>query len=290
MLADLKPHRKDLVFDLVEEAGFDTTDWVESFKHAAGYKANPKYCYEWAYVQPGKLIILNLWHSNMDEEHGQIVHRGTFRADAEFRRLKGGKQQWVDRARRLDEALQVALRKNLPVRVIIVDGDRREKEAVDGPSSKVRFRKLDPEPWTITAYDWETGACELTRGILEGRFVDQFDLEQTSKSAPERREVTTSSFIRDPAVRRRVLARANGRCELCGEPGFKMASGAVYLETHHVVPLADGGDDHESNVVALCANDHRRAHFADNREEIARRFQVRNGGASMSVSEVAVTS
>lgn len=69
-------------------------------------------------MQPGKLIILNLWHSNMVEEHGQIVHRGTFRADAEFRRLNGGKQQWVDRARRLVEALQAALRENLSVSLL----------------------------------------------------------------------------------------------------------------------------------------------------------------------------
>ncbi|MCJ2183928.1 HNH endonuclease [Novosphingobium sp. 1949] len=288
MLADLKPRRKNLVFDLVEEAGYDTTDWVESFKRAAGYKANPKYCYEWGYVQPGRLIILNLWHSNMVEEHGQIVHRGTFRADAEFRRLNGAKQQWVDRARRLDGALQVALRENLPVRVIIVDGDRREKEAVDGPSSRVRCRELDPEPWTITAYDWDTGSCELTRGILDGRFVDQFDLEQTSKSGPERREVTTSSFVRDPAVRRRVLSRAKGRCELCGEQGFKMASGAVYLETHHIVPLADGGDDHAINVVALCANDHRCAHFGDDREEIARKLHAVANAFSDTASRIAV--
>lgn len=41
MLAALKPHRKDLVFDLVEATGFDTTDWVQSFKHVTGYKANP---------------------------------------------------------------------------------------------------------------------------------------------------------------------------------------------------------------------------------------------------------
>jgi hypothetical protein len=65
-----------------------------------------------------------------------------------------------------------------------------------------------------------------------------------------------------------VLQRADGVCELCGTPGFKTAGGAIYLETHHVVALSDGGPDEHWNVVALCANDHRRAHFSHGREAI----------------------
>lgn len=75
-------------------------------------------------------------------------------------------------------------------------------------------------------------------------------------------------FIRDPAVRRRVLRRAAGHCELCGQVGFRMESGALYLETHHVVPLCEGGGDQDANVVALCAHDHRRAHFAEDRASL----------------------
>jgi hypothetical protein len=269
MLQDLRPLRKHLVFDLVEEAGFDTTDWIDSFSSPTGYKANPKYCYEWAFVQPGRLIILNLWHPRMIEEDGRIVTRSNFRSDAEFHRNMSGKRQWEERATRLDDAIQTALRDNLPVRVIILDGTMREKENLDSAPSSVKFRELDPEPWTITGYDWATGDFELTRGILEGRFVDQFDLDQAGKNTPERRDVTASPFVRDPAVRRRVLERARGRCELCGEAGFRTTGGALYLETHHVVALADGGIDHESNVVALCANDHRRAHYSESRDSIA---------------------
>ncbi|MFT2675409.1 HNH endonuclease, partial [Escherichia coli] len=58
-----------------------------------------------------------------------------------------------------------------------------------------------------------------------------------------------------------------GRCELCGVAGFATEAG-IYLETHHVIPLAENGPDHPSNVVALCANDHRRAHFAAERQAI----------------------
>ncbi|WP_407646473.1 HNH endonuclease [Henriciella aquimarina] len=40
-----------------------------------------------------------------------------------------------------------------------------------------------------------------------------------------------------------------------------MPSGALYLETHHIQPLAEGGADTLTNVIALCPNDHRKAHY-----------------------------
>lgn len=33
------------------------------------------------------------------------------------------------------------------------------------------------------------------------------------------------------------------------------------METHHIILLADDGTDRMSNVIALCANDHREAHY-----------------------------
>jgi len=280
-LNDIKPRNQDLVFDLAEEAGFDVSDWIASSNDARGYKANPKYCYEWSFIEPGKLIILNLWHPAMTEEGGQIVSRDNFREDAEYHRTVTHKMEWAKRAQRLDDALQVALQENLPVRVILIDGVRRSKNDPQLKPSRVTKRELDPEPWTITSYDWNTGQYELTRGIVEQTYVDQFDLDQASKAEPKRAEVTTTPFIRDPAVRHRVKQRAKGRCELCGNPGFKMVSGAVYLETHHVVPLSVGGPDTDTNVVALCADDHRKAHYAIDRDAIATRLKHVASGAKM---------
>lgn len=51
-----------------------------------------------------------------------------------------------------------------------------------------------------------------------------------------------------------------------------MAGGAVYLETHHIVPLSEGGADSLMNVVALCPNDHRRAHYSLEQLAIRRRL------------------
>jgi 5-methylcytosine-specific restriction protein A len=50
--------------------------------------------------------------------------------------------------------------------------------------------------------------------------------------------------------------------------GFLMADGGIYLETHHVIPLSEGGPDIDSNVAALCPNHHREAHFGKMRNEM----------------------
>lgn len=81
-----------------------------------------------------------------------------------------------------------------------------------------------------------------------------------------RSEVWT--YSRDPRVRDAVLRRANGQCEFCGQLGFMKPDGTRYLESHHVIALASDGEDRPTNVIALCPNDHREAHFGNRRQEI----------------------
>jgi hypothetical protein len=119
----------------------------------------------------------------------------------------------------------------------------------------------------------------------EGPSVDSTALEKTigasvQRSATEsRRErlkrlalapakpaiiVTRSrSFLRNPDVIVEVLLRARGQCEQCGEPApFRRdIDGSPYLEVHHLIPLAENGDDTVANAKALCPNCHRHAHF-----------------------------
>jgi 5-methylcytosine-specific restriction protein A len=60
-----------------------------------------------------------------------------------------------------------------------------------------------------------------------------------------------------------ALERANGYCERCRAtaPFKRAANGSPYLEVHHVVPLAEGGEDSIENATALCPNCHRELHF-----------------------------
>jgi hypothetical protein len=93
-------------------------------------------------------------------------------------------------------------------------------------------------------------------------------IEDIGSDDPSRVKTESWSYSRDPKVRDAVLLRANGRCEFCGQPGFIKPDGTHYLECHHVIALASDGEDRTTNVIALCPNDHREAHFGKRHQEI----------------------
>jgi hypothetical protein len=80
---------------------------------------------------------------------------------------------------------------------------------------------------------------------------------------PERVQVLSFAFRRNPDVAAEVLARARGRCERClrNAPFQRKSDETPYLEVHHRIFLALGGEDTVNNAVALCANCHRELHF-----------------------------
>ena len=81
-----------------------------------------------------------------------------------------------------------------------------------------------------------------------------------------RQPMTTFGYPRDPEVVAWVLARAQGRCELCGAAApFVRTSGEPFLEVHHVRPLSDGGSDTVTNAAGVCPNCHRRCHHSHDR-------------------------
>lgn len=87
-------------------------------------------------------------------------------------------------------------------------------------------------------------------------------------AAPETITKTTTSFVRDPAVKAWVLGAAQGVCEGCEKPApFVGQDGLPYLEVHHVMPLASHGSDTTTNAAALCPNCHRRCHLSADRDE-----------------------
>lgn len=81
-------------------------------------------------------------------------------------------------------------------------------------------------------------------------------------------------FRRDPKVRDAVLLLARGHCERCGQQGFLTITGDRYLETHHVVGVAERGPDTTDNVVAVCPTCHRQAHFAADRVQVERELMA----------------
>lgn len=85
--------------------------------------------------------------------------------------------------------------------------------------------------------------------------------ELRGKKTTVERQVTTTQRDRDPFIAEHVKRRANGMCDLCNMPApFKDKKNHPYLESHHVIWLADGGEDTIENAVALCPNCHRKIH------------------------------
>lgn len=266
-IGDLKPTSRTRVIDLVSEAGHDVSDW-SNFERGPRYAAvNPRYCYEWCFSQDGKATILNMWYANVREHQGKVVIQANIRASIEAYG-KRAKNVWRMRARRLDDAIRIAAHEEAVVRVIVNDGRMRSPNDPKARASSVSNRLLDTVPWFVAHYDTKTGEFTLERGPWAHSTVDQFDVNSEETTLKPFRELSVKVKDRDPYVREAVKERAGGRCELCNRLGFTRPDGSIYLETHHVVPLADGGPDVISNVVALCANHHREAHHGARAEPI----------------------
>ncbi len=112
----------------------------------------------------------------------------------------------------------------------------------------------------------------LERKVRKSSILSLDELKsRASKSTakPGSRISTTTTYQRDPNVVNYTLKRANGVCELCEQPApFKKKNGGPYLEVHHVVQLANDGDDTIENAVALCPNCHRRMHSLELQSDI----------------------
>ena len=99
---------------------------------------------------------------------------------------------------------------------------------------------------------------------LKNRSVNELrnatlNTESQRSNSKEKREM---AFYRSEAIKLYVFARSKGQCEGCGSDAPFRSKTGPFLECHHVHRLADGGPDHPENVVALCPNCHRRAHYA----------------------------
>lgn len=87
-------------------------------------------------------------------------------------------------------------------------------------------------------------------------------LAKASKE-PEKIQVVSVGYRRNPYVIIAVLRRAEGICEECRNkaPFQRRSDGTPYLEVHHKTRLSKGGEDTVDNAVALCPNCHREAHY-----------------------------
>ena len=94
----------------------------------------------------------------------------------------------------------------------------------------------------------------------------------SGNATPDRALSSSYSVIRDPEVRDYVIKKSAGMCEYCGKKGFLMRNGRHYVEAHHIIALANQGKDTVENVIALCPEHHREAHYGAEAEALEMKF------------------
>ena len=159
---------------------------------------------------------------------------------------------------------------------------QEEQPDAEGKLRKVWMFPLRPvHSGTPIAVPAET--AERAAGVREraARRLSDEELALRARGASReasRRPTTSTTYERDPYVSELAKRRAGGSCQLCGQAApFTSRRGEPYLETHHVVWLARGGEDAIENTVALCPNCHRKVHELEDSSDVARLTQATRG-------------
>ena len=123
---------------------------------------------------------------------------------------------------------------------------------------------IDMSVETTSADDSEIDPDENEPSLEELREQAEAKAQETTTKTTS----TTTRYERSNAVRKYVLALADGVCEACGNPApFEKPDGQPYLETHHVYRVSDEGMDDPAAVAAICPTCHRRIHHGDDGSE-----------------------
>jgi len=260
VLSDLRPTESHLIYDLVRAAGLDVSDWAKVKGGRAKAAMNPRFCYEWAFVQTGELVILNLWHSDLQQSGTKVFRRLNLRKSARAESNSVRKR----RALSMDSAIREAYVYRLPVRVVLLDGDRQRTPV------RASRRLLDAAPWAVTRYSWETGDCMVIRGAVPvaptGDAVDE--IEAFGEGTLKRRFVVHRKRERQLRQRKldEVLRKNRGRlaCEVpnCGFDFVEQYGdlGIGYAQVHHKEPLSTapkkGRKVTLKDLAVVCANCH----------------------------------
>lgn len=262
---DIKPPGKLLVMDILRSLGMDVSKWADFKGGARRAASNPKYCYNWSFLQPGEFVVVCLWYPGLKQKDGKLhyeIHSDQWRR----KRTEPGTGSINKRANDLDRHLWLAYCEQLPVRVIIVEAQKETP-------SKVAGRGLDEVPWAVTQYDLATGTCRLDRGVAPlPKTIGAEDLELSGFEGASRRKFVLHRR-RESAMRRQkieeALSKGNGlACEVpkCGFD-FEVRYGELgkgYAHVHHLIPLhkapKEGRQVQLKDLAIVCANCHAMIH------------------------------
>ena len=222
LLESLRPNCDAKIMDLVAAAGIDVSAWAKRNDGSPvdNPRANPNYCYQWAFGGGGEPTALCIWHNSLAELDGVISYEDSVRQYAlkldriaidrsNPAHVRARARDQAKRARSFDSLLQRAFRGSQPIRVVLLQGEPRSEAELGWDTSKVSYRLLDPQPWYVHSYRDDDGISRVVRRTLESSsptaptFVDQFSIP----GPPEKNEVAGSTFARSAEVRQSVLRR-----------------------------------------------------------------------------------
>lgn len=255
-----KPTKSSRLIDLVEAAGVDVSDWA-NFRRGEQWKAaNPKYCYNWSFLEPGKVLVACLWIDSMLKENGLTFQSLTVR-DAPRSQARG-------------EHFATAFEEGLPVRVIVC--------WPKSPTTKkptVAARWLDELPWAITEYDAKSQTYKLVRGAQPvGKSIGaanlQYEGHEGKESVALRKHRERERRLREAKIDQ-FMAEHNGRlyCEVDG-CGFDFYDkyGIIFAEVHHTTPVShyqsEGDITKLEDLKIVCSNCHRMIHYGGQNRDL----------------------
>jgi len=244
-LSELKPKKKERVYDLLEQAGIEVPK-----------NRNQNFLSRCAFGPENKIVVLNFWYGTQIKQQGEnIIVQWC---------LPTTSKEASPRMQRVHEAIKSAIENNLKIRIIVLDGEMGNANK----KSVVSKRSLDPVAWAVTAHNLKTGDCTLTRGAEIENAVDDQSVPPEGNPFPDRAKVIVQIIKRDNRVRAHAIKRAQGKCEYCNVRGFLTANDKFYVEAHHIIALCDSGCDTVDNVIAICPQHHRQAHYGKDAESL----------------------
>jgi len=279
-LTDLIPYKHNNVIDVVRQAGIDVSSW--DYKKDGSVIKNPSVnqskIYRWSFGGGDEPTLLFIWHDSLSiDDNAVISFSNNLRAyKAVLANIASGSDEGNrniarlrhERADAFEKAVRELATNQKACKVaLLIPHDNSSKEDIDTKS--VRFRELDAESWYVHEFDVHNGQFKIIRGVIPDQRIEvdsQFDLVEPPEKYPKSSDGL--AYLRSLEIKEKVLRRSQGKCEFCGKAGFTTHKNTLFLEVHHVVPLGKNGVDELWNVVAVCPNHHREAHFGNNRSEM----------------------
>lgn len=228
---------------------------------------NPRW--SWCAISPDhRRAVFTLWKDGMTNGKSQLLWD-----DYHPRGRHGAADQ--------QRILQVVMQENIPAYGLVCiahdpsAAPRSIKEIKSDFLIRLRIEKVGN-----LVFGYHLGSVhmlEVAREIRKSKDsredgLSDLDDIPAGNETPDRASTSSWVVIRDPDVRAYVLNQAKGRCEHCGKAGFLMKSGRRYLEAHHVIALSAKGKDTVDNVIALCPEHHREAHYGSDAESLEMDF------------------